>query len=93
MKSHRRTSSRWPVAGAALAESEHYGQQLAVVGDWRQFMIVDRIGMSIELVPHVFNTASGGGPGFPIGQRGVFAMWRNNSICLATNAFATLKVR
>jgi HK97 family phage major capsid protein len=73
----------------SIASTNH----VAVVGDWRQFMIVDRIGMSIELVPHIFNTQSVPGPGFPMGQRGVFAMWRNNSICLATNAFATLKVR
>lgn len=68
----------------------------AIVGDWRNFLIVDRIGMSVELVPHIFSTPSGGGVGMPTGQRGVFALWRNSSILLppaSANALVALKVR
>jgi HK97 family phage major capsid protein len=69
----------------------------AIVGDWKQFMIVDRIGMSVELVPHLFQQAvAGAGVGMPTGQRGIYAMWRNNSILLppaSANALVALKVR
>jgi len=67
--------------------------QPLVLGDWKQFLIVDRIGMSVELVPHLFATAAAPGVGFPTGQRGVFAMWRNNSAVLVPNAFRYLQVR
>ena len=68
--------------------------QILIQGDWKQFLIVDRIGMSIELVPHIFSV-NGTLPqsGFPTGQRGVFALWRNNSIVLVPNAFRYLQVR
>jgi HK97 family phage major capsid protein len=55
-------------------------------GDFSQFLIVDRIGMSVELVPHVFHT----GNNRPSGQRGIFAFWRNNSVVLVDNAFRVL---
>ncbi len=45
----------------------------AVVGDFQHFVIVQRAGMSVELVPHLFDTSTG----FPIGERGWFAFARN----------------
>lgn len=39
------------------------------------FYIVDRVGMSVEVIPHFFDA----GTGFPTGQRMVFAMWRNTA--------------
>lgn len=61
---------------------------VAVLGDFRRgFLIVDRIGMSIELVPHLF-----GANGRPTGQRGIFAYWSNNSKILVPNAFRVLNV-
>lgn len=53
-----------------------------VFGDFQQFLIVDRAGMSVELVPHVF-----GPNGRPTGQRGVYAIWRNNAAVLVPEAF------
>ena len=41
---------------------------LLVFGDFGYFLIVDRIGMQIELVPHLFATANNR----PSGQRGLF---------------------
>lgn len=68
--------------------------QPLVQGDFKQFLIVDRIGMSIELVPHLFQQAvAGAGVAMPTGQRGVFALWRNNSVVLVPNAFRYLQVR
>jgi HK97 family phage major capsid protein/HK97 family phage prohead protease len=56
-----------------------------VFGDFQHFIIVDRIGMTIELVPHLF-----GGSGRPTGQRGVLAIWSNGSKILVPNAFRLL---
>lgn len=57
-----------------------------VFGDFSQFLIVDRIGMSVELVPHLLAT----GNNRPNGQRGLYAYWRNNSKVLVQNAFRFL---
>lgn len=57
-----------------------------VFGDFRQFLIVDQLGMSVELVPHLF-----GGSGRPTGQRGLYAIWRNNSKVLVPGAFRYAK--
>lgn len=57
-------------------------------GDFqRGFLIVDRIGMSVELVPHLF-----GSNGRPTGQRGVHAYWSNNCRILIDNAIRVLNV-
>jgi HK97 family phage major capsid protein len=47
---------------------------LMVVGDWRNYLIAQRAGMSIELIPHVFNAA--GTLTVPTGQRAWFAWAR-----------------
>lgn len=60
-------------------------KKLIVLGDFKNFLIVDRIGMNAEIVPHVMGTN-----GRPTGQRGVFAWWMNNSKVLVDNAFKVL---
>jgi HK97 family phage major capsid protein len=64
------------------------GNEILVFGDFEYFLIVDRIGMTVETVPHLF-----GANRRPTGQRGLFAYWRNNSKVLSANAFRTLKVK
>ncbi len=59
---------------------------LAVLGDFRQFLIVDRVGMNVELVPHVFGENQR-----PTGQRGIYAYWRNSCKVLVPGAFRRLK--
>jgi HK97 family phage major capsid protein len=50
---------------------------LAVVGDFSNYVIARRGGMSVELVPQLFNQAvAGTGTGMPTGQRGWFAYAR-----------------
>lgn len=66
-------------------------KRVLVFGDFRNFLIVDRIGMSVELVPHVFATS--GGNIVPTGQRGLFAVWRNNAKVLIPNGFRVLKTK
>jgi HK97 family phage major capsid protein len=64
------------------------------MGDFKRgFIIVDKVGMNMELVPHLFQQATAGsGTGMPTGQRGYYAWWRNNSVIVIDNAFRLLKV-
>ena len=64
---------------------------LVIVGDWRNYLIAQRAGMSIELVPHVFYTDSGGGAGVPTGQRAWYAWARVGADCINTQAFRLLQ--
>lgn len=45
---------------------------ILVVGDFRNYVIADRVGMSVELVPHLFDVTNNR----PTGQRGWFAYAR-----------------
>jgi HK97 family phage major capsid protein len=59
-----------------------------IFGDFKQFLIVDRIGMTVEMVPHVL-----GANRRPTGQRGVYAVWMNNSKILVPDAFRRLSMK
>lgn len=60
---------------------------LLVLGDFKKFLIVDRVGMAVELIPHLFGSSNR----FPTGQRGLYAVWRNTSKVLDPNAFRLLE--
>jgi HK97 family phage major capsid protein len=47
--------------------------QLAVLGDFSHFVLVQRVGMSTELIPNLFDTATGR----PNGQRGILSFSRH----------------
>lgn len=55
-------------------------------GYWRRYLIVDRVGMTIELVPHLV-----GANGRPTGERGFYAYWRVGGKVLVPDAFRALK--
>jgi HK97 family phage major capsid protein len=62
---------------------------LMVVGDFSSgYLIVDRIGMEVELIPHLFGASNR----FPTGQRGLWAFWRNSAKVLDPNRFRFLQV-
>lgn len=75
----------YPAYRASAMPKSPTGRYL-VLGDFRQFLIVDRIGMSVELVPHLFGATNR----FPTGQRGIYARWRNTTKILVPNAFRVL---
>lgn len=62
------------------------GTRFLLFGDFSNFIIVDRIGMQVELVPQLF-----GANQRPTGQRGIYAIWRNNTKILNDDAFRILK--
>jgi HK97 family phage major capsid protein len=61
--------------------------KIMVVGDFNYFLIVDRVGMTVELIPFLFGAAQGN---LPTGQRGLYAYWRNTSKVLSASAFVAL---
>jgi len=76
----------WPAyASSGITATLTTGNKVAVLGDFSQFLIVDRIGLSTEFIPHMFNVANN----LPSGERGIFAYWRVGSAALFTNAFRT----
>ncbi|MGS2646416.1 phage major capsid protein [Streptosporangium sp. G12] len=58
-----------------------------IYGDFSQFVIVDRIGTTIELIPNLM-----GANGRPTGQRGLFMWFRTGSDVVVPNAFRMLDV-
>jgi HK97 family phage major capsid protein len=59
---------------------------LAVLGDFSNYLIARRTGMSVELIPHLFATANN----LPSGQRGWFAYSRIGGNVVNTAAFRLL---
>jgi HK97 family phage major capsid protein len=75
------TTAKGASAGTANAA-------VMLFGDFKQFLIVDRIGMTVELIPHLFGENQR-----PTGQRGVYAVWMNNSKILVPSAFKRLVMK
>jgi HK97 family phage major capsid protein/HK97 family phage prohead protease len=72
---------------SSVMDSTHAtGDLFLLFGNFQQFLIVDRIGMSVELIPQVF-----GANQRPTGQRGIYAIWMNNSAVLVPGAFKALQ--
>ena len=60
---------------------------ILILGDWRNYLIVDRVGMNMELVPHIM-----GANNRPSGQRGFLAWGRTGAGSLNDNAFRVLSI-
>jgi HK97 family phage major capsid protein len=69
----------------AMASVLTTGSKILAIGDFRYFVIIDRIGMNIELIQNLV-----GANQRPTGQRGLYAYWRNQSDVLSTTAFQVL---
>lgn len=61
--------------------------KMAVFGDFSRYVIVDRVGLTVELIPHLFGAAQGNKPS---GQRGLYCYWRNSAKVVDANAFRAL---
>lgn len=60
---------------------------IMVVGDFRNFVVFDRIGSRVEVVPHLFHTSNN----LPRGQRGLVFWWRVGSDSVNDNGFRLLR--
>jgi HK97 family phage major capsid protein len=63
------------------------GSKVGIVGDFSNYVIADRIGLEVEIVPTLFGTTHR-----PTGQKGVFARWRVGTVVAVPNAFRYLEV-
>ena len=59
--------------------------KMAVFGDFSRYMIVDRVGLTVDFIPHIFGSNQR-----PTGQRGLYCYWRNGAKVLDANAFRAL---
>ncbi len=76
--------------GVITAAAENY---MAVFGDFSNYVIADRIGMTVEFIPHLFQqTVAGSGFGRPTGQRGWYAFYRTGADSVNDGAFRMLNV-
>jgi HK97 family phage major capsid protein len=68
-----------------MAASLTHLSSILAIGDPNYYIIVDRIGMTVELIPHLF-----GANRRPTGQRGLYAYWRNTGAVVDPNAWRVL---
>lgn len=81
--------------GRPVAESSYLdlfaattgAQNIAVVGDFRKYYVIQRAGMSVETIPHLFGTTNNR----PTGQRGLFAWARVGADSVDDTAFRLLQ--
>ena len=70
---------------SAMAAVTTTGSLFAIVGDFSRFVIIDRVGLTVELLPLVV-----GANQRPTGQRGLYAYWRVGSKVINADAFRVL---
>ncbi len=59
-----------------------------IFGDFQNYVIADRLGMTVEFIPHLFGTANGR----PTGQRGWYAYYRVGADSVNDGAFRMLDI-
>lgn len=59
-----------------------------IIGDFSNYVIADRVGMTVETIPHLFATANNR----PTGQRGFYAFYRLGADSVNDGAFSMLNV-
>ncbi len=79
----------WHENSVMDAAYESQTKKVMLYGDFEYFRIVDRIGASVELVPHVFGKTNLR----PVGERGLWFMWRTSSAVLSKAAFRALEIK
>ena len=57
--------------------------KVMIIGDFSYFLIVDRIGMTVELIQNLVGAANR----LPTGMRALYCYWRNTSKVLSNSAF------
>jgi HK97 family phage major capsid protein len=74
-----RPVAEWSTMATALTS----GTKWAIYGDFKSgYVIGDRLGMSVSLIPHLFGSSNR----YPTGQRGLYCYWRNDARIKVANA-------
>ena len=74
------------IEASTMSTTVTTGQNIALYGDFRQFLIIDRVGMSVEFIPNVFDQTTGR----PSGTRAWLMHWRVGSGVADANGFRVL---
>lgn len=82
----RDCTGRWEASGELSRDRD--SRELRLTDFQAGYLIADRLGMSVELIPHLFGATNR----FPTGQRGLFAIWRTGGGVTAANALRYLEV-
>lgn len=72
----------------SMTSSVTTGNDLLLFGDFRRFIIAEKVGFTTERVPHLLSTTTN----LPNGQRGLFGYWRVGSDVNDANSFRTLRL-
>jgi HK97 family phage major capsid protein len=72
----------------AMVSTTTTGSKIIAALDPSYYVIVDRIGLDLEVTTHLFSA----GTSLPTGQRGILALWRNVGKLLDANAARVLQV-
>lgn len=73
------------MTGSITASANNY---MAIYGDFSNYVIADRLGMTVEFIPHLFASANQR----PTGQRGWYAYYRVGANSVNNGAFRMLNV-
>lgn len=73
------------IDGTIDANGENYS---LIFGDFQNYVIADRLGMTVEFIPHLFSTANAR----PTGQRGWYAYYRVGADSVNDAAFRMLNI-
>ena len=76
-------------AGTSIAS----GGTLAIAGDFKQYVIGDRLGLTAIPIPALFSGNTAGGFGYPTGQAGLVVWGRTGAVCANPDAFRVLTSR
>jgi HK97 family phage major capsid protein len=77
-----------PVYEASAMDSTFTtGSNILLAGNFEQYVIFDRIGMTLEYIPNVIGSNQR-----PTAQRGWFAVWRTGGDCTDAGAFRVLQL-
>jgi len=76
------------IESSAMSSSYTTGQDILLYGDFSRFYIIDRIGLSTEFIPNVFDQSTGR----PSGTRAWLMHWRVGSGTADTGAFRLLRL-
>ncbi len=66
---------QWSAMDTTLADNKN----IIIAGDFSKYVVADRLGMNVELVPMLFGASHR-----PTGQRGMYAFWRNTAAMIAS---------
>jgi HK97 family phage major capsid protein len=71
--------------GSEFPDTPATGNKFLLLGDFSRYVVIERIGTTVELIPHLF-----GANRRPTGQRGLYCFFRNSAKVVDANAFRAL---